>query len=265
MPPDITPQLSLGTAALVIFALCFGFILLRGLARILLGTAALAASAWLAFMVWQAAPEFSLMLFGKSAPWFNTGLPAAVFIIAWLLLRMVIRQLCGFFSTPHEDRLPARRSFFGLAVLLMLALIPTAVLWLMGVAVVHHFGAIAEVREYANPSEPARQGLLNRQSIAVKSSIEPTILGSWLRKLDPLADPARLKLAKIIGAQSKKPLEPVIDPATGKPIPRAIIVEDPELQNLAREGKFGTLLHHPLLTKTLNDPKIKAFLKDLNL
>lgn len=265
MPPDVIPQVSLGTAALVIFLLCIGFILLRGLTRMLLGTAVLAASAWLAFLVWQIAPDLSVSLFGKSAGWFNTGLPIATFIIAWLLLRTVIRQIYGLFSTPPEDRLPTRRSFFGLAVLFMLALIPTAVLWLMGVAVVHHFGAIAEVRQYSDPTEPAQQGLLNRQSIAVKSSIEPTFLGSWLRKLDPLADPARLKLAKLIGAQSKTSLEPVIDPSTGQPIPRAIIVEDPELQNLAREGKFGALLRHPLLTKALNDPKVKALLKDLNI
>jgi len=58
---------------------------------------------------------------------------------------------------------------------------------------------------------------------------------------------------------------PVIDPKTGKPIPRAIIVDDPELQGLAREGKFGSLLRHPMLTKALNDPQLKAFLKDLKL
>jgi hypothetical protein len=42
-------------------------------------------------------------------------------------------------------------------------------------------------------------------------------------------------------------------------------VDDPELQKLARQGKFGTLLRHPLLTKALEDPKLQALLKDLNL
>ena len=62
-------------------------------------------------------------------------------------------------------------------------------------------------------------------------------------------------LAKEITARASERREPAIDPATGKPIPRAIIVEDPELQSLAREGKFGTLLRHPLLSKWLENPK----------
>ena len=86
-----------------------------------------------------------------------------------------------------------------------------------------------------------------------------------MKALDPLAEPSRLALAKLVTVQAESPLEPVIDPRTGKPIPRAIIVEDSELQTLAREGKFGTLLRHPLLTKALNDPKVQALIKDLNL
>ena len=39
------------------------------------------------------------------------------------------------------------------------------------------------------------------------------------------------------------------DPATGKPIPRAIVVDDPELTGLARKGRYGDLLRHPVLTK----------------
>ena len=56
-----------------------------------------------------------------------------------------------------------------------------------------------------------------------------------------------------------------MNPRTGEPIPRAIIVDEPVLQKLAREGKFDTLLRHPLLTKALADPKIQKLLHDLNL
>ena len=83
--------------------------------------------------------------------------------------------------------------------------------------------------------------------------------------LDPVAEPSRLALAKLITAQADSPLNPVINPQTGKPIPRAIIVNDPELQNLARDGNYGTLLRHPLLTKALADPQVKKILKDLSL
>ena len=95
--------------------------------------------------------------------------------------------------------------------------------------------------------------------------IEDALPESWIRTLDPLAQHNRLTLAKLIATQSESRLNPVINPQTGKPIPRAIIVDDPDLQNLAREGKFSTLLRHPLLTEALADPKIQKLLRDLNL
>ena len=80
---------------------------------------------------------------------------------------------------------------------------------------------------------------------------------SWL---DPMASEPRLRLAKMIAAGSAKPLEPVINPETGRPYPRAIIVDDPELLNLARDGRFSTLLRHPLLSEALKDPLIRQAL-----
>jgi hypothetical protein len=52
----------------------------------------------------------------------------------------------------------------------------------------------------------------------------------------------------------------VTDPQTGRPYPRAIIVDDPELMDLAREGRFSTLLRHPLLSEALKDPMIRQAL-----
>ncbi len=95
--------------------------------------------------------------------------------------------------------------------------------------------------------------------------MEAAVPESLLKMLDPLTDPSRLNLAKLVASQTDSSPTPVIDPRTGKPIPRAIIVEDRELQNLARDGKFGTLLRHPLLTKALADPKLQKLLRDLNL
>jgi hypothetical protein len=52
----------------------------------------------------------------------------------------------------------------------------------------------------------------------------------------------------------------VIDPETGLPYPRAIIVDDPELADLAREGRFSTILRHPLLSEALKDPLVRKAL-----
>ena len=135
----------------------------------------------------------------------------------------------------------------------------------IGATLVHHSGSIAEVRAYSEKSIGVPETTPDGFSQKLKSSIEAEIPESWLKTLDPLTEPSRLVLAKLITDQADSPLKPVINPQTGQPIPRAVIVSDPELQNLAREGNYGTLLRHPLLTKALADPQVKKLLTDLSL
>lgn len=265
MSPESIPQLSLGTAALIIFLVCAGFVMLRGMTRMLVATVILAASAWLGFFVWQKAPTLSVEWFGSSIGWITSGLPIATTISSWFLLRKAARAIAAPLETPHEDRIRPARSNTRLAFLLLLALIPTSLLCLIGATFIHHAGSIAEVRAFSEHSIGITEPTPAKFSQRLKSAVAAALPDSWLQTLDPLAEPTRLNLAKIVTAQSEAPLQPVIDPRTGEPIPRAIIVDDPELQNLARDGKFGTLLRHPLLTKALNDPKLKSLLKDLQL
>ncbi|NQX01303.1 hypothetical protein HQ447_11655, partial [bacterium] len=111
MFPASLPQLSLGSAALIIFALCAGFVLLRGMTRMLVGTVVLGASAWIGFRVWQLAPAWSVDWTGKSLPWINNGLPVAAFLVSFLVIRWVINAMVRPFSNPSEKSLP--RSFAG--------------------------------------------------------------------------------------------------------------------------------------------------------
>lgn len=265
MSPDSIPQLSLGTAALVIFAVCAGFVMLRGMTRMIVSTIVLALSAWMGFLVWQKAPTLSFEWFGKSIGIITTGLPIATFILCFFLIRKIAKAVASPFGKPPEEEKKSTSPVIKLAFRLLLALIPTSLIWLIGATLIHHTGSIAELRAFAEKSLRIGDSSPANYSQRLKSSVEAALPESWLQFLDPMADPSRLALAKVITAQTDSPLEPVIDPRTGKPIPRAIIVEEPELQNLAREGKFGTLLRHPLLTKALNDPQLKALLKDLNL
>jgi len=261
MSADSIPQLSLGTAILVIFAVCTGFVMLRGIARMILGTLTLAVSAWVGFLTWQHAPTLSFDWFGKSIGAVTTGLPLAAFITSFLLIRRLANWLSGFFLNSDG----AGKSSGSLVLRMVVALIPTAVVCLIAAVAIHHIGSIAEVRDYSTGRGPDGKSAPAGSMQNLKSSIEKILPAAWLRFLDPLADPSRRSLAKWISTTSKRPLEPVIDPKTGKPIPRAIIVDESELQNLAREGKFGTLLRHPLLTKALSDPKLQALLKELDL
>ncbi|MEO7098328.1 MAG: hypothetical protein ABI162_03120 [Luteolibacter sp.] len=263
MSPDTIPQLSLGTAALIIFAVCACFVALRGMTRMIIGTIVLSISAWVGFRIWQDAPALSVQWTGKSLPWLTNGLPAAAFIVCFFLIRKITKILARPFGKSDAESKP--RSAVRIAFNLLLALIPTALICLIGATLIHHNGSIAEVRAFSEKSSGMEETTPEGFSQRLKSSVEAAVPESWLKLLDPLTEPSRLTLAKLITAQSESPLKPVIDHRTGKPIPRAIVVNDPELQNLARQGNFGTLLRHPLLTKALADPTVKKIIKDLSL
>ena len=264
MSPDSIPQLSLGTAALIIFAVCAGFVALRGMTRMIVGTIVLSISAWIGFQIWQQAPALSIEWTGKSHSWITNGMPFAAFVVSFFLIRKIAKSIARPFGKKEEEEKP-RSSSIRIAFRLLLALIPTSLIWLVGATLVHHSGSIAEVRAYSERSIGIGETTPDAFSQRLKSAVEAAVPESWLKALDPVTEPSRITLAKLIAAQSDSPLKPVIDPRTGKPIPRAIIVDDPELQNLAREGNFGTLLRHPLLTKALADPKVRKLLRDLSL
>lgn len=262
MSPDSIPQISLGSAALIVFAICASFMLLRGVMRAMISVVVLGLSGWIAFLVWQQAPALSLDLSGRSIPWITVGLPVAAFVISFLLIRSVVKFISRPFGNSDGENRP--RTAVGTAFRLVLAVIPAVLIWLVGAAIIHHQGSIDEIRSF---SKNAGDKVASTPSFTerLKAAVEAAVPADWLAKLDPATHPARLALAKLIAAQAKTPLTPVIDQRTGRPIPRAVVVEEPELQNLAREGNFGTLLRHPLLTKALADPKIQQLLRDLNL
>jgi uncharacterized membrane protein required for colicin V production len=259
---DSLSQLSPGTAALIIFALCAGFVLLRGITRMIIGTAVLGLSAWISFRVWQIAPSLSMDWTGKSLVWITNGLPVAAFLVSFLVIRLIANAVVRPFQKTAGNSIS--RTLVGVVSRLVFALVPTSLICVIVAIIAHHTAAVADVRASSTKTGPAKTAP-DSFSQRIKSYIEATFPGNWLTTLDPLTDPSRLALAKLIAAQSESPRQPVTNPETGKPIPRAIIVDDPALQKLAREGKFDTLLRHPLLTKALADPAVKKLLKDLSL
>ena len=250
---DTLPEISLGTASLIIFVCCAGYMLIRGLARTIVSAACLILSAWVGFRVWQQAPALAIDWSGKPSEIIATGLP----LLAFLAVFIVLRKLIGFFRAPvprlAEEVSP--KTFGQLVFRLVATLVPAALLCLVAATFIHHASSVAEIRDFAEfgTDSPSKPGLPQRMKDSISAAV-PERLMVWL---DPLAAEPRLQLAKMIAASQNGPLEPVIDPETGRPYPRAIIVDDPELLELAREGRFSTLLRHPLLSKALKDPLIR--------
>ncbi len=261
MSPDFIPQLSLGTAALVIFASCAGFVLLRGMTRILISSVIFGFSVWMGFCVWQRAPALSLDLTGKSTAWITNGFPIVAVMGVWLISRKIARVVVSPFGKAAAPESP--RSFIRWIVILLFALLPTALIVLVGAMLLFYYGSVAEIRGAAEKSRGISASAVDRFSQQLKTAMQAGLPEAWSKFLGPLTEPSRLRLAKLITAQADSELKPVLDLKTGKPIPRAIVVTDPALQTLARKGDFGTLLRHPLLTEALADPKIQKLLHDL--
>ena len=220
MSPDSIPQLSLGTAVLVIFLVCAGFVMLRGMTRMIVGTVVLAFSAWIGFLVWQKAPTLSVEWFGKSIGFITTGLPD----------HRVPR-----FVLPHpqdrQSRSPARLEsnqdeetkssspIIRLAFRLLLALIPTSLICLIGATFIHHTGSIAEIRAFSEKI------LGINEPTPAKFSQQPQILGRS-RAAGIMAQgsrSARRSLAPHAGQSHHRPIRIAARtrhrPRTGKPIP----------------------------------------------
>ncbi|MGJ8642732.1 MAG: hypothetical protein ACSHX9_04930 [Luteolibacter sp.] len=254
---DTLPEISLGTAALIIFGICAIYMFLRGIMRTIVNAACLTLSAWVGFRVWQQAPSLAIEWTGQPSELIATGLPFAAGIASFLVLGKLIRLIRTPAHAPVENvkELKASRSLLGK---LALTLIPATLLCLTAATLLHHASAIAEIRNSAElgTSNPDSDNLAGR----LKNSLSVAVPEKLMDWLDPLTTEPRLQLAKMIAASGDKPLEPVIDLETGKPYPRAIIVDNPELTNLAEEGRFSTLLRHPLLSEALKDPEIREAL-----
>jgi hypothetical protein len=244
------PQLSLGTAALIVFLVCAVLIFLRGMLRIMIGSAVIAASIYAALWAVREAPSLGIRYTGEPRAWISTALPISAGLLTFFLLRLIIR----FVVKPGGEKPTLGSRFAGL----FLALIPTALLCLAGALLVHHFGSVAEIRTYAEKSAGEGQSKVAAFTRDLKKSLEKTIPSAWLAFLDPATDHARLTLAKLIARQENTSSK--AEPVKEEPILRAIVVDEKELRALAREKRYGTLLQHPKIDKALADPRVQKAL-----
>lgn len=266
---ETIPQISIGTAVIAIFVICVFYVVVRGMLRMMVGTLVIAISAWLGFRAWELAPTYSIQWTGGLSPFLIYGLPLGIFVAAFFLLRLILKTITRPFAERSDEHREDRYDIRRMALRLPLLLIPTALIFLIGAVVIHHLGSLEEIRVVAaktGTDAPAENlSYLGK----MKASVTRAVPERWLSWLDPSTSPDRLNLAKLIAIQESDAaketpdLEPVIDPATGRPIPRAIIVEDPELQGLARDRSFGPLLRHPRLKQALDDPEVQRWIEML--
>jgi len=251
---DSIPDISLGTAALVIVGACAVVAAARGLARLVLGVLLLAASALAGFWMWQHGPALAREWIDPPPPWLASLIAVATAGLTFFGLRWVLRTVLDPLGRKKDAEPADRPNVVRRAAAALASLIPAAIVCFIAAAVIRHAGSISELRTFAESRAGAASEPVPSFLARLKNSIENSIPSGWFHAIDPLTDEARLALAKWIAVGPHEPPEPVVDPDTGKPVPRAVIVEDPELRDFARRGRYSDILRDPRIDAALDDP-----------
>ena len=251
------PELSLGTAALLILGVCAVLVIVRGVFRILFGSLVLCASGFAAYFTWKNTP---LMTQDGSLHWVSFVPAAIVGIVVLLLLRWIMRFLSKPFSRSEGGE-TARRSPLRWVVTLLFSLVPTSVLWVGGATFLRSIGSVAEIQHFADGDSATDHSTF---FAALKSSIDKAIPEDWFKKIDPLSDDARVTLAKLIALGDSAP-PPKAIAVMEEPQIRALIEHDPQLRTLAKEKRYADILRDPRLDNVVADPDLSAMLAGLKL
>lgn len=253
---ETVPQLSLGTAALLIFGACALLALVRGIFRLLFGTLALCAAGTAAYLVWRHTPPLPPGL----PSWHSFVGPVAAGLMVLFLLKWIHRFFAKPFGNPDPDGRP-RRSPLRWIFTLFFSLVPTSLLWFAGAAALRSAGSVAEIRAFADGDQTTgRSAFL----AALKSSIDRALPVDWLKSVDSLSDDARVTLAKLVALGDSAP-PPKAIPVLEEPQIRSLIENDERLRALARSGRYADILRDPRLDRVVADPDLRRMLEDLRL
>jgi hypothetical protein len=244
---ETIPQISLGTAALLIFAACALLAVLRGFLRMLLGSLVLCATGFAGYVVWRHAPGLPVV--------FPILAGVAVFLVLRLVLRFATRPFGGG-EGAEKKASPVRRAFT-----LLFSLVPAALLWFTGATMLRNAGSVAEIRSFVDGTDThARSAFIAE----LKAAIDRALPADWFKNIDPLSDDARVTLAKLIALGDASP-PPKAIPVMEEPELRSLIANDPELRKLAKAGRYADILRDPRLDHVMANPSLRRLLVDLRL
>ncbi len=82
--------------------------------------------------------------------------------------------------------------------------------------------------------------------------------------IDPLAEEARVTLAKLIALGDNAP-PPKAILVMGEPEIRSLILHDVKLRELAKQKRYADILRDPRLDHVMANPDLKKMLADLHL
>ena len=253
---ETIPQLSLGTAALLIFGACASLAVLRGLLRIFAGSLVVCLSGFAAYLAWRNTPAIDV----PGGPWIA---PAVAGTVVFFLLRALLHFAVRPFGKPNEEVAESnKRSPARWAVTTLFSLIPAALLSFTGATALRNIGSVAEIRRFVDGEQATTPRFAFLAEL--KNTINRALPEGWFQGIDPLADDARVTLAKLI-ALGDSGTPPKAIPVLEEPEIRSLIQHDPELLKLPKEKRYADILRDPRLDHVMANPDLKKMLADLQL
>lgn len=257
---DTIPQVSLGTAALLVCGVCAILVMLRGLLRIMVGSMVLCAAGYVAYLAWKNGPAIP---FEDKLPWLSFAAPVIAGLVTLILLRAVMRFAVRPFGKKDDEGGPeVRRSLLRRALPLLFSLLPTSVLWVAGATALRSVGSVAEIRRFVEGDKGPSDKLTFLAEL--KTVIDKALPEGWFDKIDPLTDDARVTLAKLIALGDTAP-PPKAIPVLEEPQIRSLLENDPRLRALAKAGRYADILRDPRLDQVIDNPGLKQMLEGLKL
>jgi len=253
---ETIPQVSLGTAALLIFGACAVLAVVRGLLRIFAGSLVVFLSGFAAYLTWRHAPTIEI----PGGPWIAPVIAGAV---VFFILRAVLHFAVRPFGKKNEDTADAPKRWpKRWLVTSLLSLIPTGLLWFTGATALRNIGSVAEIRRFVDGDHGTTPSLAFVAEL--KETINRVLPEGLFQDIDPLADEARVTLAKLIALGDNGP-PPKAIPVMEEPEIRALIQHDPKLRELAKQKRYADILRDPRLDHVMANPDLKRMLADLRL
>ncbi len=242
-----TPEMSVW-GFVVVVACVFGvFALMKGVLRILLASVMLAASLFVGYWVWMETPDFGSRMMANPPLWVSAILPAVAAAVTYALLQKILR----FVLRPFGNSGVAPTSFAGRLFSVIFSFVPTSLICVAVAVAVRHVSAMQEIK---NPTQ-------NHVATLWKKTIDEHIPPAWLQRLDPLTDPERITLAKLVAMASEEHIPRAI-PVTEEAYMQEKVLADPHLRELGKDKKFSEILRDPSVERALADPRVQKVIAE---
>lgn len=239
------------------------FAVLKGIIKMVLFGASVLFSVLTYF--WIAKNGYSYLAFVTSDPqrWMVTTL-------AWTAAIAVFAVFThGLFWFSNVFSWGSKMGFGGVKGILTTMLMAVLIVW-VGIVGIFYYGSVGDIRrahEFALVQQKMQPTVSSPWTYEWKRKISNSSSVSWLGKFDPMTDPERISLAKLVAYlasfENDKAAKRFTEMSAAIPRPRRLwsLCRDVAVRDMVKKEDMASIMNHPGLTKFLADQSSRDALK----